>query len=88
MPVLLEQVDAEIASVTGDGTYDGKPVYEAVASRHPDKPPDVIIPPRSSAASGRRTNDAPSQRDRHTLPLRKKAGWLGRRQPATAVVVH
>ena len=26
VPVLLEQVDAEIASVTADGAYDGEPV--------------------------------------------------------------
>src|SRR4051794_15554360 len=50
--VLLERVDAEIASVTADGAYDGEPVYQAVASRQPDKPPNVIIPPRSSAATG------------------------------------
>ena len=87
-PVLLEQVDAEIASVTADGVYDGEPVYQAVASRQPDKPPDVITPPRSSAAPGALTEDAPSQRDRVTLePLRRRAGWLGRRRPATAGVV-
>ena len=59
VPVLLEQVDAEIASVTADGAYDGEPVYQAVASRQPDKPPDVIIPPRSSAVPGASAGDAP-----------------------------
>jgi hypothetical protein len=71
-PVLLEQVDAEIASVTADGAYDGEPVYQAVASRQPDKPPDVIIPPRSSAAPGASTDDAPSQRDRHIRAIAEK----------------
>jgi hypothetical protein len=71
-PVLLEQVDAEIASVTADGAYDGEPVYQAVASRQPDKPPDVIIPPRSSAAPGASTGNAPSQRDRHIRAIAEK----------------
>jgi Transposase DDE domain len=71
-PVLLEQVDAEIASVTADGAYDGEPVYRAVASRQPDKPPDVIIPPRSSATPGASTDEAPSQRDRHIRAIAEK----------------
>jgi Transposase DDE domain len=65
VPVLLEQFDAEIASVTADGAYDGEAVYQAIASRQPDKPPDVIIPPRSSATPGASAGNAPSQRDRH-----------------------
>jgi len=71
-PVLLEQLDAEIASVTADGAYDGEPVYQAVASRQPDKPPDVIIPPRSSAAPGASAGKAPSQRDRHIRTIAEK----------------
>jgi hypothetical protein len=45
VPVLLEQIDMELASITADGAYDGEPVYQAVSGRHLDKPPDVIIPP-------------------------------------------
>jgi hypothetical protein len=47
-------------------------VYQAVASRQPDKPPDVIIPPRSSAAPGAPTGNAPSQRDRHIRAIAEK----------------
>ena len=57
VPGLLDQVEGEIASVTADGAYDGEPVYQAVASRQPGRPPTVVIPPRSSAvpsATGRR----------------------------------
>jgi hypothetical protein len=71
VPVLLEQIDAEIASVTANGAYDGEPVYQAVASRQPDKPPDVITPPRSLAVPDAPASDAQSQRDRHitnTMP--------------------
>ena len=60
VPVLLEQVDAEVASVTADGAYDEDPVYRAVVSRQPDKPPGVIIPPRSSAVLGTPAEGEPS----------------------------
>jgi Transposase DDE domain len=43
IPDLLEQIDADIASRTADGVYDGEVVYDAVAERHPDAA--VIIPP-------------------------------------------
>ena len=32
---LLDQIDAEVASMTADGAYDGEVVYDAVAERHP-----------------------------------------------------
>jgi hypothetical protein len=51
VPALLGQVEGEIASVTADGAYDGEPVYHAATSRQPDRPPDVVIPPRSSAVA-------------------------------------
>ena len=35
MPALLDQIDAEVASMTADGAYDGEAVYDAVAKRHP-----------------------------------------------------
>jgi hypothetical protein len=72
VPVLLEQVDAEIASVTADGAYDGEPVYQAIASKQADKPPDVIIPPRSSAAPGASAGKVPSLRDRHIRAIAEK----------------
>src|ERR687894_1303211 len=56
VPALLGQAEGEIASVTADGAYDGEPVYHAATSRQPDRPPDVVIPPRSSAVAS--TEDA------------------------------
>lgn len=41
LPLLLEQVEGEIQSVTGDGAYDGKGCYEAIAAREAK----AIIPP-------------------------------------------
>src|SRR5438270_13050988 len=36
MPELLDQIDADLASMTADGAYDGEAVYDAMAERHPD----------------------------------------------------
>jgi transposase len=59
MPALLDQIDAEVASMTADGAYDGETVYDAVAERHPEAA--VIIPPRATAVP---TESATTQRDR------------------------
>jgi hypothetical protein len=69
---LLSQVEGEIASATADGAYDGDPVYQAVASRQPDQPPDVVIPPRASAVPDTKASDTRRQRDRHIQLLAKK----------------
>jgi Transposase DDE domain len=44
---LLDRIDGEVASVTGDGAYDRDDVYAEVAVRHPDAA--VVVPPRSNA---------------------------------------
>jgi hypothetical protein len=36
LPDLLDQIEAEVASMTADGAYDGEAVYDAVAERHPN----------------------------------------------------
>ena len=77
LPVFPEDVDGEIASVTADGAYDGEPSYAAVAARQADLPPDVVIPPRSSAVLGPAAGRSQSQRDRHVQLIREKGriGW-------------
>jgi hypothetical protein len=60
MPALLDQIDAEVASMTADGAYDGETVYDAVAERYPEAA--VIIPPRATAVPNELTT---TQRDRH-----------------------
>ena len=75
LPGLLDQIDAEIASLTADGAYDGEVVYGAVANRHPDA--EIIIPPRATAV----TNETPvTQRDRHITTIEKhgRIGWQRR----------
>ena len=70
--VCFDQVDAEIASLTADGAYDGAVVYDAVASRHPDA--EVIIPPRVTAVPNEAVT---TQRDRHIATIEKhgRMGW-------------
>jgi transposase len=63
---LLDQIDAEIASVTADGAYDGETVYDAVAERDPEAA--VIIPPRCTAVLG---ETKITQRDRHLATIAK-----------------
>jgi transposase len=65
-------VDGSVDAVIADGTYDGQPVDDAVAARHPDA--DVIIPPRSTSVP---TETAASQRDRHIKVIQEhsRRGW-------------
>jgi DDE family transposase len=72
---LLEQVDGEIASVTGDGAYDTRNCYEAIN----DKRARAIIPPRRGAKIWRHGNAKAERhaRDENLRDVRKKgrAAW-------------
>jgi hypothetical protein len=74
IPHLLDQIDAEVASVTGDGAYDGEAVYGAVAERHPGA--TIIIPPRATAVA---SAAATTQRDQHIATIAKH-GRMGRQR--------
>src|SRR4051812_29690008 len=71
---LLDQVDGQIASFTGDGAYDQDGVYSSVAERHPAAA--IIVPPRATAVPSRTAETAPTQRDRH-LDLIAEKGRMG-----------
>jgi transposase len=75
MPALLDQIDAEIASMTADGAYNGEAVNDAVAERHPEAA--VIIPPRATAVPNESTT---TQRDRHISEIEEheRMGWQRR----------
>ena len=64
IPDLLDQIDADVASMTADGAYDGRAVYDAVAERHPEAA--VIIPPRMTAVPDGTTA---AQRDKHLATI-------------------
>ena len=77
VPVLLEQVEGEIASVMADGAYDAEPVYRAIAARQPQAAPSIVIPPRRSAALSPRSDTDPSQRDGHIRLIQEqgRSAW-------------
>jgi transposase len=60
LPELLDQIDADVASLMADGAYDGEASYNAVVERHPAT--TVVIPPRATAVPSKATT---TQRDRH-----------------------
>jgi transposase len=60
LPELLDQIDADVASMTADGAYDGDAVYDAVLERYPEAA--VVIPPRATAIPSKTTT---TQRDGH-----------------------
>jgi hypothetical protein len=66
IPQLLDQIDADVASMTADGAYDGETVYDAVAERHPGAA--IIIPPRVTAVTSGTTA---TQRDLHIATIAK-----------------
>jgi len=72
---LLDQIDANVASLTADGAYDGDAVYDTVADRYPGA--EVIIPPRATAVPKEITT---TQRDRHIVTIEKhgRTGWQRR----------
>ncbi len=65
VPDLLRQPEHDITSLTADGAYDGDTVYQAAAARQPGRPPDVVIPPRSSAVLSTADPGRQSPRDCH-----------------------
>src|SRR3712207_4108782 len=72
---LLDQMDGQIASFTGDGAYDQDGVYASVAERYPEAA--IIVPPRSTAVPSETAETAPTQRDRHLQLIAEKGrmGW-------------
>jgi hypothetical protein len=72
VPDLLDQIGADVASMTADGAYDGKVAYDAVAERHPKA--TVIIPPWITAVADETTV---TQRDKHltTIAEHGRMSW-------------
>ena len=72
IPRLLDQIEAEVVSMTADGAYDGEAVYNAAAERHPDAA--VVIPPRVTEVARGTTE---TQRHLHieTSAKHGRMGW-------------
>src|SRR5882724_6097620 len=75
IPRLLDQIEADVDSMTADGAYDGEAVYNAVAQRHPDAA--AIIPPLVTAVASGTTV---TQCDLHIATITKhgRMGWQRR----------
>jgi Transposase DDE domain/Tn3 transposase DDE domain len=72
---LLGQVEAPVASFTGDGAYDQDSVYRTVTERDPEAA--VVVPPRATAVPSETAETEPTQRDRHLQCIAEKGriGW-------------
>ncbi len=77
VPDLLRQPEGIIASLTAGGAYYSEPVYHAAAAQQPGRPPDVIIPPRASAAPSTADPAKQSPRDHHIqiMAERGRMSW-------------
>ncbi len=73
----LDQVGGPVASVAGDGAFDGGDVHTEVAARRPDAA--VIVPPRSGAVVSATAETMPTRRDRHIEAIAER-GRMGRQK--------
>ena len=76
VPLLLGQIENELASFSGDGAYDQELVYEAVEQHSPDRKTRVIIPPKRGAVPDPKTATAMQDRNRHIRSIHR----VGRRE--------
>jgi hypothetical protein len=76
VPVLMEQIDDPVASVSADGAYDAAAVYEAAQGKGEGHTVRVLIPPGRDAQLSPRHSSAQSERNRNIRSIRE----LGRRE--------
>ena len=76
VPVLLEQIDNRVASVSADGAYDTEGVYEAAHAHGEGRTVSVLIPPGRDAQICSRPSAALKERNRNIRSIR----GLGRRE--------
>ncbi len=76
VPGLLEQIDAPVSSVSADGAYDTKAVYEAAHARGEGRAVRVLIPPGRNAQLSPNPSTALKERNRNIRSIRE----LGRRE--------
>lgn len=76
VPNLLDQIPAELASLTADGAYDSRRVYDVVETHSTEWSPKVIIPLRQNARSNKNSRAGGNQRDDTIRAIRE----IGRRR--------
>ena len=73
---MLSQIENELASFSGDGAYDKKPVYDAVKAQSPRRRTRVIIPPMKGALLSPENVTSMCDRNRHIRSIKR----IGRRE--------
>ena len=76
LPDLLGQIKHRVASVSADGAYDTKSVYEAAQAKGEGRAVRVLIPPGRNAQLSPRPSTALKERNRNVRSIRE----LGRRK--------
>ena len=76
VPRLLEQISDPMASVSADGAYDTRAVYEAAHGQGRERAVRVLIPPGRDAQLAPQPSAALEERNRNILSIRE----LGRRE--------
>lgn len=76
VPTLLGQIEHRVASVSADGAYDTKSVYEAAQVKGEGRAVRVLIPPGRDAQLSPRPTAALKERNRNIRSIRR----LGRRE--------
>lgn len=76
VPALLQQIAEPVASVSADGAYDTRVVYQAAHEQGEGRPVRVLIPPRRNAQFSPKPSTALQERDRNIRSIRE----LGRRE--------
>ena len=76
VPVLIEQIDDPVASVSADGAYDTEAVYEAAQRKSEGHAVRVLIPPGRDAQLNPRPSAALRERNHNIRAIRE----LGRRE--------
>ncbi len=76
VPTLLERIDQPLASVSADGAYDTRAVYEAAHEHGEGRAVRVLIPPGRDAQLSPRPSAALRERNRNIRSIRR----LGRRE--------
>ena len=76
VPALLQQISEPLASVSADGAYDTKSVYDAAHEHSEGRAVRVLIPPARNAQLCPRPSTALKERNRNVRSMRE----LGRRE--------
>ncbi len=93
VPVLLEQIDNPVATLSADGAYDTESVYQAAQSKGGKQAVRVLIPPGRNSQVSPRPSAALVERNRNIRSIRelgrrewhKRSGYSGRAMVENAV---